>query len=143
MRSWLVKTLLICIGLTAVSACTYGPDRIAEFWRPISEPNLLMDTEKAQAKLDFDLSQCRCGIFPENMTHTNVVEFQPDRQRLAETSVIVTPSDDHMCRAQPSLVVSECMRGRGWEVTNCSGRIPLPGGGSLCASYTFPSSPEE
>lgn len=142
MRSWFARFLLVCVCVASLSACYSGPDKVAEFWRPISEPNLLMPLDKAQDKLDFDLSQCRCGIFPENMSHSNIVAFQPDKQRMAETGVIVTPDDEHSCRTQPSLVVSECMRGRGWEVTNCSGRMPLPGGGSLCASYTF-SSPSD
>jgi hypothetical protein len=85
------------------------------------------------------LSQCRCGIYPTTVSHTNLVEFQPDKQRLAETSVTITPDDKGQCIEQPSLVVSECMRQRGWEVTNCSGRMPLPGGGSLCTAYAYPN----
>jgi len=130
MRRW----LLPCLFVVALIAC--DSDRnTAQFWRPISEPNLLMSQEKAQKKLDFDLSQCKCGIYPKNMTHSDIVEFQPDNQRMAETGVVVTPDDKGQCITQPSLVVSECMRGRGWEVTNCSGRMPLPGGGALCAGY--------
>jgi len=138
MRRWL---LLSCCFAFAVAGCAdmnKGPDHIAEFWRPISEPNLQMPSDKAQQKLDFDFSQCHCGIYPANATRSNLVEFQPDAQRLAQTGVVVTPNDKNECIAQPSLVVSECMRQRGWEVTNCSGRMPLPGGGSLCSAYTFP-----
>jgi hypothetical protein len=70
------------------------------------------------------------------MTHSDLVEFQADQQRMADTSVATNGPDDHgECTVKPSMVVAECMRGRGWEVTNCSGRMPLPGGGSLCASY--------
>lgn len=135
MRSWWSRSLLVCLSLIALSACYMGPNQVAEFWRPISEPNIEMPLAKLQAKLVFDLSQCRCGIFPENVPHQNLVEFQNDHQRAAETSMVVTPDDEHACRIQPSLVVSECMRYRGWEVTNCSGRMPLAGGGALCANY--------
>lgn len=132
MRRWLLPNLLLV--LLVLAACG-GPT--AEFWRPISEPNILMPLGKAQKKLDFDLSQCNCGIYPANMSHTNIVEFQPDKQRLAETGMTIAQDENADCRQQPSLVVSECMRARGWEVTNCSGRMPLAGGGSLCAAYTF------
>jgi hypothetical protein len=111
------------------------PTAIAQFWRPISEPNILMPTDRLQTKLSFDLNQCHCGSYPANATHTDIVEFQPDRQRLAETGVTITPDQQGQCIQQPSLVVTECMRMRGWEPTNCSGRMPLPGGGSLCAAY--------
>lgn len=128
---------LLCLILLTVAACSSGSKDIAQFWRPISEPNLLMPMEKGQRKLDFDLSQCKCGIYPQNMSHADIIEFQPDNQRLAETGVVVTPDKNGDCIAQPSLVVSECMRGRGWEVTNCSGRMPLAGGGSLCTNYVL------
>ena len=132
MPRWLVPSLV----LLAIAAC--GPTQVAEFWRPISDPNIQLSLDKAQKKLDFDLSQCRCGIFPTNMAQPDLAEFSPDKQRLAETSITVTPNDNGDCMQQPSLVVSECMRGRGWEVTNCSGRMPIPGGGSLCTSYVLP-----
>jgi hypothetical protein len=130
MRRW----LLPCLFIVALVACS-SEQQIAQFWRPISEPNLLMPLQKAQKKLNFDLSQCKCGIYPENMSHSDIIEFQPDMQRMAETGVVVTPDKNGDCVVQPSLVVSECMRGRGWEETNCSGRMPLAGGGSLCAAY--------
>lgn len=113
----------------ALAAC----GRTAAFWRPISEPNLLMSQDKAQRKLDFDLSQCNCGIFPTNVPTAEQIEFQPDKQRLVETGVTATKSDGD-CMQRPSLMVSECMRARGWEVTKCSGRMPLTNGGALCAS---------
>jgi hypothetical protein len=121
------------IGLTALTllvACS----QTAEFWRPISEPNLLMSPGKAQSKLDFDLSQCKCGIFPTNVPAQDQIAFQPDKQRLAETGVTVTENRSGDCIQRPSLVVAECMRGRGWEVTKCSGRMPLASGGALCAA---------
>lgn len=125
--------------LAAIAACSTvtKSEHISEFWRPISEPNLLLSLDQAQKKLDFDISQCHCGIFPTNMTQADAVNFQPDEQQMAATSVTVTPDKDSgECMQQPSLVVSECMRARGWEVTNCSGRMPLPGGGSLCTAYS-------
>lgn len=133
----MLRRLLPALGLCLVIVACSNDTNIAQFWRPISEPNLLMPLEKGQRKLDFDLSQCKCGIYPENMSHSDIVEFQPDNQRLAETSVVVTPDKHGSCVAQPSLVVSECMRGRGWEITNCSGRMPLAGGGSLCTNYVL------
>ena len=143
MNRWLLP---FCLLLLVVACSTTTSEHISEFWRPISEPNLLMPLDQAQKKLDFDLSQCHCGIFPMNMTHADAVSFQPDQEQLAATAITVTPTPDEdgnpgQCMQQPSLVVSECMRSRGWEVTNCSGRMPLPGGGSLCTSYTQPDSP--
>ncbi|HEU0117187.1 MAG TPA: hypothetical protein VFR09_01025 [Alphaproteobacteria bacterium] len=133
MRRW----LLPCLLTLALIACTTGAGNgNTQFWRPISEPNTLMPLEKAQRKLDFDLSQCSCGIYPENMLHSDIVEFQSDHQRMASTGVAMDGNVDGSCTVQPSMVVSECMRGRGWETTNCSGRMPLPGGGSLCAGYS-------
>jgi hypothetical protein len=138
MRRW----LLPCLFVLVVAACSSdGPDHIAQFWRPISEPNLNMALDKGQKKLDFDLSQCHCGIYPANATRDDTIEFQPDRQRLAETGVTVTPNENGQCMEQPSLIVTECMRQRGWEQTNCSGRMPLAGGGSLCTAYAFPDNP--
>jgi hypothetical protein len=133
MRRWLLPFAVVL----TLAACEEGPTHIAEFWRPISEPNLQMPLDKAQRKLDFDLSQCQCGIYPANVPHSEIIEFQPDSQRLAETGVTITPDKNGQCMQQPSLVVAECMRHRGWEVTTCSGRAPLPGGGALCAGYTF------
>jgi len=135
MRLRFTFPLLACVALFALAAC--GPDRIAQFWRPISEPNIEMPLAKGQKKLEFDLSQCHCGIFPTNVTHSEAVEFQRDKQQLAATGSTVTPNEAGQCVSQPSLIVSECMRARGWEPTNCTGRMPLPGGGSLCASYVL------
>lgn len=136
MRRSFIAFSLLCALLTACESAP--PPQVSQFWRPISEPNLLMTSDGAQKKLDFDLSQCHCGIYPTNATHNDIVTFQPDQQRMAETSVTVTPDDNGQCLQKPSLVVTECMRQRGWEPTNCSGRMPLPGGGSLCAAYVQP-----
>jgi hypothetical protein len=97
-----------------------------------------MPGDQLQTKLSFDLNQCHCGTYPMNATHDQMVRFQPDKQRLVETGVTVTPDEDGQCLQQPSLVVTECMRQRGWEPSNCSGRTPLPGGGSLCSTYRQP-----
>jgi hypothetical protein len=136
MSRWLKPSVASLIFAALVlTAC--GSDNVAQFWRPISEPNIQLPFEKAQQKLTFDLSQCKCGIYPTNVPQPDVTSYQHDRERLAETSVTVTPNDNGECMQRPSLVVSECMRDRGWEVTNCSGRMPLPGGGSLCAAYAL------
>jgi len=129
MRRFLALALICAL----VAACTTSP--VAQFWRPISEPNLLMESPRLQQKLDFDLSQCHCGIYPTNASHDDIVNFQPDKQRLAETGVTITPDENGQCVQKPSLVVTECMRQRGWEPTNCSGRMPVAGGGSLCTAY--------
>ncbi len=68
----------------------------------------------------------------------DLVAFEPDKERYAETSVTRTAKEkDGECIQRPSLVVSECMRARGWEVTKCSGRMPLASGGALCAATAF------
>ncbi len=128
-----MRFLSLCLVAFALVSCSSTQSSTVEFWRPISEPNLLMSQDRAQHKLNFDLSQCRCGIFPTNIIQSDQIAFQPDKQRLAETGVTITETDSDGCMQRPSLVVSECMRARGWEVTRCSGRMPVPGGGSLCA----------
>jgi hypothetical protein len=128
---------LVCAVLAACSGSSssflFSPPPV-QFWRPISEPNVLLQSDALQQKLEFDLSQCHCGIFPATAAHDDAVKFQADKQRLAQTSMTVTPDEEGACMQKPTLVVTECMRHRGWEPTNCSGRMPLPGGGSICAS---------
>lgn len=126
------RNLLGLCAVLALSACG-GMMSTAEFWRPISEPNILMPLEKAQMKLDFDISQCSCGIYPNNVPQPDLVNFQPEKQRYVETSITRTIKGSSDCTQRPSLVVGECMRSRGWEVTRCSGRMPLASGGALCA----------
>lgn len=126
------RTLLGLFVLLGLAACQSGP--IAEFWRPISEPNMMLSLDKVQMKLDFDLSQCSCGIYPSNVPQPALQAFQPGQQRLAQTSVTRTQKNGESCMQQPSLVVGECMRARGWEITRCSGRMPVAGGGALCAA---------
>lgn len=134
MRLRLVVLSLACAAL--VSACSTP---VAQFWRPVSEPNVLLASDNLQQKLAFDLGQCHCGIYPSNAAHDDMVAYQADKQRLAATGVTVIPDEEGQCTQKPSLVVTECMRQRGWEPTNCSGRMPLPYGGSLCATYAQPS----
>ena len=129
----LVLALTACSRLEDFDFGSYEAAPVAEFWRPISEPNLMLPSDKAQAKLAFDMSQCRCGIFPANTLQPDLVSFQPEHQRYVETSVTRTQHERGDCLQRPSLVVSECMRTRGWEQTICSGRMPLAKGGSLCA----------
>lgn len=126
------RSLAALVVVLALAACS---GRVVEFWRPISEPNTLLPLKQAQSKLNFDLSQCNCGIYPANVPQPDLVAFQPDQQRYAETSVTRTAKDGSECMQRPSLVVAECMRARGWEVTNCSGRMPLASGGALCAAF--------
>ncbi|MBV8060694.1 MAG: hypothetical protein JO126_05995 [Alphaproteobacteria bacterium] len=132
-----ISALLPLAALVALAACTQG--NVAQFWRPISEPNIQLPLDKAQRKLNFDISQCHCGIYPTSTPRDEGVEFQEDKQRLAETGLTVATDKDNQCVQQPSLIVSECMRQRGWEETHCSGRMPLAGGGSLCSAYLPPS----
>lgn len=135
MRGRLIALSLFCAFL---GACDTTSSAVTQFWRPISEPNLLMPSDALQQKLGFDLSQCHCGVYPANATHDDMIAYQADKQRLAETSVTITPDENGQCLQTPSLVVTECMRQRGWEPTNCSGRVPVPNGGSLCAAYVQP-----
>lgn len=129
------RTLAGLVTVLALAACANSS---AEFWRPISEPNIMMSLEKAQMKLDFDLSQCSCGIYPSNVPQPDLVNFMPGEQRFMETSVTRTLKGTDQCVQRPSLVVAECMRARGWEVTTCSGRMPVAGGGALCAGAKLP-----
>ena len=133
MRYGLTVKLAVGLGLLVVAGCQ-NPVTVTEFWRPISEPNVQMELDKAQMKLDFDLKQCQCGIAPRNIPQPLVVEAQPDIQRLVETGVTVT--DKGMtCGHQPEPLINECMRTRGWERTKCSGRLSVAGGATLCAAW--------
>lgn len=128
--------------LSVLAACSdfepLGGSSVA-FWRPISEPNLLLPADTLQKKLEFDMSQCHCSVYPTNASRDEVLKFQPDKQRLVATGMTVGPDEeDGSCQQQPSLIVTECMRQRGWEPTTCSGRLPLPKGGSLCGTYVQP-----
>ena len=137
MPRWLVALSLVgAVFATACSTSSIAPapsPLASQFWRPISEPNILMQSDGLQQKLDFDLSQCRCGVYPANTARDEAIKFQSDKQRLAQTGVTVGADEEGKCEQRPSLVVTECMRHRGWEPTSCAGRVTLPGGGSLCA----------
>ena len=129
------RLAVLSLACALVAGCASSSPPPTQFWRPISEPNLLMPTDALNQKLQFDLSQCHCGIYPTNATRDDMIHMQADKQRLAATGVTIIPDEAGQCQQTPSLVVTECMRQRGWEPTNCSGRVPLPNGGSLCASY--------
>jgi hypothetical protein len=116
-----------------VSACD-TPARTAQFWRPIADPNIRLNITDAQVKLEYDLSQCQCGIFPRTVPQSAQSTFDLDKQRLNQTAVVAQEAAGE-CVKKPSLIVGECMRSRGWEVTNCSGRMPVAGGGAVCAGY--------
>lgn len=128
--SRLISIFAVMLLLTACAET----QTIAQFWRPISEPNITMPLDNAQTKLEYDISQCHCGIFPRNVPRSLQGSLDQDKQRLNETSVV---GDDYAgeCIRSPSKEVGECMRARGWETTNCSGRMPTAGGASVCAGY--------
>jgi hypothetical protein len=136
MTRFLTLLAMIAVVTLSLAACNTSGRSIAEFWRPISEPNIMLPLEKAQVKLEYDLSQCSCGIFPRNVPQGVMAEFQPDQQRMIETSATGV-EEGGQCLTAPSLVVAECMRSRGWEVTKCSGRMPVAGGGAVCAAYAM------
>ncbi len=126
-----IASLLAVVLLLA--ACE--SPQIAQFWRPITDPNIHMNLEDAQVKLEYDLSQCNCGIFPRTIPQSVQGAIDMDRQRLNQTAA-VTDEVEGQCIRKPSLIVGECMRSRGWEVTNCSGRMPVAGGAAVCAGYS-------
>ncbi|MER2519156.1 MAG: hypothetical protein ABTQ34_00510 [Bdellovibrionales bacterium] len=134
MRLGLLLSCLALVLVLGLAACG-GRKTVAQFWRPISEPNIEMALDQSQRKLTYDISQCRCGVYPTNAFHSENVQFQRDKQRLAETGVTFTPNSSGECKNQPGLVLVECMRQRGWEPTNCSGRMPMPNGGSACSGF--------
>ena len=113
-------------GVFLLAACTSSsfslqPEpKASEYWRPISEPNIFLSASKLQQKLEFDLSQCNCGIYPANAVHDNSALFQPGSQRLAQTAVTTGPDKDGVCAVKPQRVVVECMRSRGWAPTDCA-----------------------
>jgi len=98
----------------------------ANYWRPVSAPNVLMPAQEAQGKLEYDLSQCRCANFPKNIATPVLMQYQPDQQRMAQTS------RGGGCGTATGGVLSECMRARGWEPTICSGRLSPESGDSYC-----------
>ncbi|NBX73974.1 MAG: hypothetical protein EBQ89_06710 [Alphaproteobacteria bacterium] len=126
---------LLCVVLV-LAGCA-DDTRVAQFWRPISHPNLNLPLDKSQLKLEYDLSQCNCGVFPRNVPLPLQAEFDPTMQRYIETSAVALGDGAGNCTRQPSLVVAECMRSRGWEMTQCSGRQPVAGGGAVCSLYVL------
>ncbi|MGE3770889.1 MAG: hypothetical protein AB7G06_08080 [Bdellovibrionales bacterium] len=92
------------------------------YWRPISAPNVMMPAQEAQGKLEFDVGQCQCGIFPKNVATPVMMQYMPDQQRMVQTSKM------GKCGQHTTGVLSECMRARGWEPTLCSGRLPTETG---------------
>ncbi|MEJ0061759.1 MAG: hypothetical protein WDO70_00775 [Alphaproteobacteria bacterium] len=123
----------VCAAVLLLAACE--SHNIAQFWRPISQPNIMMPLDQAQIKLEYDLSQCSCGIYPRNIPRSVQSQIDLDKQRLNETGVSTSVEVRGECIRKPSLVVAECMRGRGWETTNCSGRVSVSGGAAVCATY--------
>ncbi len=122
-----VASLLLALGVAACST----PDVVADYWRPISWPNIDMRPDEQQLKLNYDIQLCQCSNFPRNLPQPLAVKFNPDIQRLIETGPTAGDSGQG-CVTQPGLVLTECMRARGWEKTDCLGRMPPPGGSQLC-----------
>lgn len=133
------------LALLVVTACTPNNNRAdtggvhisgdqdslplgSGYWRPISAPNVLMPVSEAQAKLEFDLSQCVCGIMPRNIPTNAMMQFNPDQARLWETA-----RGGH-CASPGQQVLTECMRARGWEPTLCAGRLPTGAGAAYCGA---------
>lgn len=130
--------ILLLLAGAFLAACaddTQSPDPfpvILQYWRPIANPNLMMDSSLAQRKVNYDLAQCRCSNYPKNVPHNEMALIAPDEGRLAETSATDIDSIYNTCITSPNAVVVECMRTRGWEPTSCSGRLPTAGG-TQCA----------
>lgn len=124
--------LFLCLFTLAAcesnNAAPTGSTIGSGYWRPISAPNVLMETTQAQAKLEYDLSQCVCGIMPRNIPTPVMMQYNPDQARMMETS-----RGGH-CESPNQYVLAECMRARGWEPTLCAGRLPVGsgGGGGFC-----------
>ena len=84
MRLW----MFACLSVLVLAACendfsNNNSASVAQFWRPISEPNIEMQPDKLQRKLDFDLSQCHCGIYPTNTPRSEGV--MPGRSTFVES----------------------------------------------------------
>jgi hypothetical protein len=124
----LIIAIAGCSGSSSSRTCPTCPSLTdlavtANYWRPISAPNLMMPALEAQGKLEFDLSQCQCANFPKNIATPVMMQYQPDQQRMVQTS------RGGSCGTATAGVLSECMRARGWEPTICSGRLPPEDGG--------------
>jgi hypothetical protein len=117
---------------------------IMNYWRPISDPNVFLNSAQAGQKLNFDVSQCKCSNYPINVPHNEIGVIVPDQARLYETSA--TRFDvGRSCSTSPDAVLVECMRARGWEPTSCSGRVGTNGTSTQCATtiLTLPAYPDE
>jgi hypothetical protein len=130
----LLAAAFLMLGLLAACADDEPRDLypvILQYWRPIANPNVMMDSSLAQRKLGYDLAQCRCSSYPTNVPHHEMALVAPDQGRLAETSATHVDGPGG-CVISPNAVVVECMRTRGWEPTACSGRLNSAGG-TQCA----------
>lgn len=139
-RSLLSLLAVVAFALT-LTACESSPTTypvVLNFWRPISNPTLLMQPQLAQSKLDYDLAQCKCSNYPINVPHQQLPLIAPDLGRLAETSAIKVDGPYDSCVTSPGAVLMECMRARGWEPTSCSGRMQTAGG-TACALTVMPA----
>jgi hypothetical protein len=146
-----VLTVLFALAFAAGLAACGSDDEapkvqlyptVLDYWRPISDPNVFMAQPNAQIKLNYDLAQCRCSNFPQDYPHYAAAQVAPDLGRLAETSADRVDSATG-CKTTPQGVLLECMRARGWEPTECSGRLATPGGTTCAlAIHDLPAYPE-
>ncbi len=131
--------LAALLSLTLLAACQDKPVSysVLNYWRPIANPNVLMDQSHAQAKLEYDLAQCKCSNYPINVPHHEMAQIVPDQGRMMETAAIKMDNNG-ACISTPTGVLIECMRQRGWEPTACSGRLETAGG-TQCAMSVQPA----
>ena len=71
MRRRLIALSFACATLLA--ACETSP--VAQFWRPISEPNILMTSETSQQKITFDLRDFSIAIYAYRSVRVNAAHI--------------------------------------------------------------------
>lgn len=138
-RFFFVSVTLL-LSLVLLSACEDDPPPppvVLNFWRPISNPNVYLTDSQSVEKLNYDLSQCKCGSWPINAPHQEIGIIARDKARLFETSATRFDTADGGCSTSPDAVLIECMRMRGWEPTACSGRIKSAGSTQCATSLGY------
>jgi hypothetical protein len=142
-KALLALFAVLLLGACADDAAPIPQPALLSYWRPISNPNVNLGSTQAAQKLNFDLAQCRCNNYPVHVPHQEMGQMMPDVSRLAETSA--TKIDAGVgCSTSSNAVLIECMRWRGWEPSQCSGRMNTPGGTQCALSiHNLPSYPDE
>jgi len=79
---FLACAVLAAACSTSSTSSTYAPSPEPSILAPDQRANVLLQSEALQQKLDFDLSQCHCGI-SRQCAHDDTVKYQADKQRLA------------------------------------------------------------